>query len=762
MTEALTYVEVSLRVCSRTYGSAPCTASIPATGVRKCYQGRATCQDIDNYADATPLTLRFAKPAAYRPDDIFAFPFIRDVQFTPAVVSLGKDLGQRASVVITFTDAPDSDTFAGIDPYLSTRDYDPYSQGTFFGKLRARHPYLLGRPLSLITGYVGQALADMETRHFIIDGYDGPTPQGTFTIRASDVMKLANADKAQAPAMSPGYLVAGINSAVTSFTLTPSGIGNSDYPASGYLNLGGSELVSFTRSGDVCTITRGQLNTTAASHSAGDRAQLVLAYVGDDPADILYDLCVNYIPGFDPDWIDLTAWQTETATYNGNLYTTYITEPTPVKTLVEELILQAALATWWDDINEMQRLQVLRSVVTTAFTYTTDNMRRGSLGLREQLDQRLSKVQIYFGQINPLLPISNKDNYRSSTVVEDADAENNWGQPAIMTVLSRWIPQAGRTVADRLGAILLGRFKTPPRHVSFEVQRYAETDPELGGGYHFESAFVQDETGAADGAYIPIQVTQLTPREDSFRVEAEEMLFDVPAADLSNRAITIDTSNYNLNWRTLHDSIYPAPVSGDTVTCTINAGVTVGSVSTSLYAFDVGSWPSGVTLNLVVAGTIQGKGGAGGAGQSLSDGSPGSAGGAALYTRYAINLDVASGDIWSGGGGGGGGGGTVGAGGGGGGGGAGQDVGLGGAGGYSSNAGVAGSPGTSTAGGAGGAGGTGGGAGGAGGGPGLTGATGGSSTFAGGAGGAAGAAIDGVSYVTVTAGPGDIRGGQIN
>lgn len=712
--------------------------------MRKCYQGRATCQDIANYADASALTVRFAKPTHYRPSDIFAFPFIKNVDYTPAVVSLGKDLGQRASVVVTFTDAPDSDTFTGLDPYLSTRDYNPYSQGTFFGKLRARHPYLLGRDLSLIMGYLGQELADMETRHFLVDSYEGPTPKGEFTIRASDVLKLGNADKALAPLMSGGALVADINAAVTSFTATPAGIGNTDYPASGYLNIGGSEIVSFTRSADVFTIVRGQLNTTATTHKAGDRAQLVLAYVGEDPADIIYDLCTNYIPGFDADWIDLDAWQTETSTYNGNVYTAYITEPTSVKALIEELVLQAALAIWWDDVNELVRLQVLHAISTSAFAFTPDNMEAGTIGIREQLDQRLSQVQVYFAPINPLLPLSNKDNYRSSVKVTDDDAEDNWVQPAITTILSRWIPQAGKTVAERLAAIQLGRFKTPPRHVSFEVKRYAGIDPELGGGYRFSCAFVQDETGAATEAYIPIQLTQVKVYEDRLAIEAEEMLFDVPASDLSNRSVDFGVNGFNLNLRTEHDTIYPEPTGSETVTFTILAGVIIGSHSTSLRAIEVGSWPAGTTINIVVLGRIQGMGGAGGAGTLVA----GSVGGAALYVRRPVNLNVTAAEIF-GGGGGGGGSGT----GGGGGGGAGTDAGAGGA---AAGFGSPGSAGTSEAGGAGGVGA--GSDGGAGGGPGLAGSA---STGFPAVGGAAGAAIDGISYCTVT-GTGDIRGGQIN
>lgn len=753
MTQSLTYVEIDVPHCANTYGIPPCTASLtasPPTGTIKCFNTRKTCQDIANYVDDDPLTLRFAKPVSYLPVDIFAIPSISDVQITSAVVSLGKDLGQRASVSVIFEDHPDDDTLPGLDPYLSERLYDPFSQGTFWGKFRARNPFIVGAKMRVIFGKVGDALENMETRHFIIDSYEGPSARGKFTIRASDVLKLGDEDKAVAPLPSNGFISAGINSAVTSMTLLPSGVG-SQYPASGHINIGGSEIVSFTRSGDVFTITRAQLNTSASAHSAGDRAQLILRYVSQDPADIVYSLCTTYIPGFDASWIDLPTWQDETSTYNGNTYTATICEPTPVKTLLEELILQGAMALWWDDVDEQLRLQVLHAISTTADEYSSENIRRGSMLVTEQLGMRLSQVFIYFGQFNPLQPLTNTNNFISSTLVEDTEAEDNWGQPAIQTILSRWIPAAGRTVADRLGAIILGRFKTPPRKVQFELARYAQTDPVLAGGYHFLNDFVQDETGAA--SFIPIQVTELKPSGDAYTLSAEEMLFDVPPADLTNRSVIFTANSFNLNLRTEHDSIYPAPTGAETVTFTISSAVFIGSVSTSLPCIDVGTWPSGTTISIILAAgsRIEGHGGAGGvsfagAGAGTANGSPG---GTALYTRKAITL-FNSGLI--GGGGGGGGGLFSNVNGIGGSGGAGYNPGNGGAGAIASgNSGSVDSGGAAVT--------VGGSHGGAGGGIGLPGGTGSAGVPP--PGGAAGAAVDGHSFVTYSI-SGDIRGGQIN
>jgi hypothetical protein len=106
------------------------------------------------------------------------------------------------------------------------------------------------------------------------------------------------------------------------------------------------------------------------------------------------------------------------------------------------------------------------------------------------------------------------------------------------------------------------------------------------------------------------------------------------------RLLFVDADTLDLNLRTFHDQIYADPQSGDHIRCIVSSGVYVGS-STSGPAFDVGSWPASVTIDLVVNGFISGRGGS-----SQQDG------GTALYTRYAI--DVTNNSRIAGGGGGGG------------------------------------------------------------------------------------------------------------
>lgn len=743
----LTFIEIDVDHCANTYGVAPCTASSPT----KCVNSLNTCQDRLHFSNS-PVTLRFSMSSSHYPLNIDAIPSIRDVSFTPATISLGQDLGQRATLQITFVDHPDTDTGPAGDPYHIERGFDPYKRGTFWGKFRARYPFLQGRPIRLIRGHVGQTLAEMDVRHYVIDSFDGPNFSGAFTIKAKDVLKLADNDKAKAPKLSVGFLNADLTAIATSFTIQPSGAG-ATYASSGYINIGGSEICSFTRSGDTFTITRAQFDTVATTHQAQDRVQQCLRYSGVDPANIIYDLFVNYA-GISSSFIPLSTWQTETATYLQRVYTTLIAEPTGVNDLVSELVEQAALAIWWDDAAQQLRLQVLRAISTTAQTFDENVILEGSLGMRDQPGTRLSQVWTFYGLRNPLLKLDETSNYRSVELMVDLQSQSDYGVEAVKQIFSRWIPAFGRSVAARLNALVLGRFKTPPRSFTFSLMR--NFNPQLGRGYRLEAYNIQDALGARTSA--PLQITRLNPGEAKYDIEAQEMIFvQLDDSDLSNRVIVVDTNTTDFNLRNVHDSLYPqiTDPTGITVTVIISSGVIVGSSSTSTPSFDVGSWVSGLPITIECHGRIQGAGGKGG--DYGQDGSPG---GTALYTRYPVKLKASDGEIWGGGGGGGsgiavfaffpfaiGGGG-----------GAGDVPGAGGTSDPANPSLTPSSNGTLTAGGAGAPLGsaTSGTPGGTGGGPGLAGAN------ATKAGGAAGNAIDGLSFVNVAAGPGDIRGPKVN
>lgn len=758
--QSLTYIEIDLVFCSLTYSVAPCQALLGATGDHQCFNTLATCQDRDNFTPTT-ITLRFAIDTDYLPRSIEAIPSLLDVEITPPKLSIGENLGQRGSLDVVFRDHPYSDTGVGGDPYLSERLYVPYDLGTFWGKFRARQPFVTTRPIRLIRGFlpdeflntypqgtpIGEGvLVDQETRHYLIDHFDGPRPDGTYQIVGKDVLKFADGKRGQAPRVSNGFLQNNETDASTSFELSPAGIGDLEYPASGYVAIGGEEIVSFTRSSDTLTVTRAQFGTIAVAHDAQDRVQLVLVYSGQDPSDIIADLLQTYAE-VDSEFIPIDTWHNETADVS-TVYSGVVAEPTSVAELVSELIRDAALVMWWDDEQRLVRLQAVRAIPSSADAIDETQILTGSLRTKEQPETRLSQVWTSFAKRNPLGEQDDPSNFRSTAATINLEKQSDYNAPAIRKIYTRWIPVGGRAVAERLNNSFLSRFQDPPRLFQFEV--FKGTPIVLGGGYRLSFWSLQEATGAR--AIVPVQVTRLEPRAGTIGVEAEEMLFVAPEDSLDH-LIIFDASVNNINLRTVHDSLYDN-VTGDesppvTVTAIIESNAIIGSNSTSLPALDIGDWPVGFVPSVIVYGRIQGAGGAGSKG---SKGIDGGVGGVALYTRHNIDLD-GDGEIWGGGGGGGGGGNDEG---GGGGGGAGTIPGKAGAG---AEGGSDGKPGTSEAGGRGG---NGNGDGGIGGFPGQKGNEGVGTNGA--DGGEAGKAIDGDSFITYSSPSSllDIRGGQVN
>lgn len=737
----VTVVEIDLPYCANTYGTAPCTASVGVTGERKCFNSLRDCQDRSNFVTGTK-TLRFCMPSMdvdFRKDDapVIVIPSIDSVSTTPAVINPGVDIGLRETIKITFRDHPHSD--AGLDKYLADRDYNPFDRGTFWAKLCARYPSFEGYALRVLRGEYGDDLSDFTTYHYVIDALGAQGDKVTIT--AKDPLILTDKKRAQAPYISTGILNAAIDEDDTELTLSPAGIGDLEYPASGKATIGGKEIVSFTRSGDTVTLTsRGESGTEADEHDEGDLFQLVLEYTSAAPSAIISDL-LEYVPGFDSSWITIEDWQENVDDYLGRLYSAEIAEPVPVADLLNELIQQIGLVMYWDAVNQQLRLIPLRPVSATATAYCTDRIEAGSFRMTHQPQLRVSEVWTYYGLRNPVQPLNEKQNYKAAVLTADSEASEDYPQPAIKQVFSRWIVSTNRAAASGLNSMILSRYRDAPRKFQFVIR---DTPPMLAQGIRVKHWHIQDETG--DEIEVPAQVISVEPRDDSTTVIAQEAIFvsqgggEIPDG---TRYVYIDSPAFSVNLRTLHDEIYATPEDGDEVTFVVNAEVG----STGDPAITVGNWPSGVDITLVVNDRVSGRGGVG-EGENLDpdDGTT------AIYTRYAIT--IVNNDVIAGGGGGGakvsyiptsetetrtmGGGG-----------GAGIPGGLGGHG-Y-----INGSPGTESAGGAGGN--DGGAIAGSGGGPGQAGNTSFSSSNVG----SAGAAIDGVSFVTFDT-TGTILGSQVN
>lgn len=790
--ETVVLVEIDQPLCSRQYGDAflspsgGCQAVLGSSGTRKCYNTRFTCQDPANYDPGT-LTLRFGRnqERLLRYYDNVLGAIAADPETTPAAINLGGvdpnmgALGQREVVALLLEDFQHSDLL--VDKYRLERatgaassespaeTFNPYTRGTFWGKWLARNPYYSNYPLRVREGFMGDALEDMRVRHYLIDRIEGPAG-GQVKLVAKDIFAKVEAQKAVAPRVSRGSLAEDLvegSPSPTTFSVTPTGIGDEDYDPAGHVRIG-QEIIQYTRSGDVFTIVlRAALNTELEDHDEEDAVQQVLRYTSQLAVNITHDLLCNYTPlgaagsPTQSDYINKSEWDAAAADLT-ELYTATIATPTPVKELVGELMVQAGFTIWPDVEEFMIRFKALRAGTSAAVIDDDAYIVEGSLSLRRQVERRLSQVWVYYAQIDPTKSLDERSNFRSVLADPDleAESETQYGAPAIKEVFSRWIPQFGRESALLCAERLLTMFRDPPTQAAFSLVASHLPLASLAGYITLRTADVQDESGAQDE--VQHAITEVERGENELAISSQSVVFYDPGPRTNTRTIPIENDDYNLNLREIHDLIYDAPAGGSptlTVRFIVEANVVIGSLSSALLALTRGVWPSGVVVELVNHGRIQGKGGGGGRGtDNFGEGATdGETGGDALDCADGpITIDNTDGEIWAGGGGGGGGNGkdvvivqlS-----GGGGGGAGTDGGVGGAGSWEAGAngqaeegGAGGAPAFAARGGNGGA-------------PGVPGTAGGSfGGFPPGNGGATGDYIVGNANVTWTA-LGDVRGG---
>lgn len=485
--EPIQIVEIDLDYCTRTYGTAPCLAVLGTTGVRKCFNTFATCQyksaydgnTLDTTTTINTKTYRFAGPRVNFPLGIGTyFPVLTNISALSSTVNIaGSDeslsaFGRRATVTVTMSDFPYNDTY--VDKYQTERvsgaaqssgvGYDPSTLGTFFTKLRNRSPYYIGRPFRIIDGYIEDgALVNTRTRNYIITNMVGPSSDGMVSFEAKDILSLADDNKAVAPKPSKGSLVADMLVTDTTFTLTPTGIGNLSYATSGYAVIG-SEIVSFTRTADVVTMVRGQGGTIAASHSAGDTFQQALAYTQARIDDVLYDLLVNFA-GINPAYINTTNWSQEIIDWMSSTYiNTIITSPVGVNTLVGELSV-LGISVWWDSVNNTVGLKANRPLFDDTAYPLSD---RNNIKAIEQqdLDQyRLTEIHFYSVQADPTKSLTSKENYNRIMVTIDTEAENKkaFGDVKIREIFCRWFNLGADAIIGNLTIRLLNRFNTAPK-----------------------------------------------------------------------------------------------------------------------------------------------------------------------------------------------------------------------------------------------------------------------------------------------------------
>jgi hypothetical protein len=445
--EPIVLVQIDQDFCNNTYGVAPCTAS----GASKCFNTLKTCQDSENY-DRGVLTLTFAKAQLNLPLGENIIPSLMDSSTAPSVINPSTSnrdttaLGQRAVASLSFEDHPHSDFL--VDPYVAERSYNPFERSSFWAKWLARNPYYQNRPLRIYDGYIGQPLAEMNVRHYLIDKINGPDNNGKVKLTAKDPLNLADKEKSQVPAAVQGKLLTAINTTDTQIDIANAVL--TDYATSGTVRLGDEIMTYTTRAlvniGGVdyvrlSGITRATDGSEAKEHKLDANVQMCIRYTDQTIWDVIYDLLVTYakIPA---EFIDKDEWDAEGLEWLvGFNITSLLSKPTGVGVVLSEILQQVLAYIWWDERSQKIKFRALRAIPNAGTINDHSNILENSVTITTEPKERISQLWIYWNQRNAALPLDNEANYDSLRIRADLSAESpeKYGEAKIRKIFARWI-----------------------------------------------------------------------------------------------------------------------------------------------------------------------------------------------------------------------------------------------------------------------------------------------------------------------------------
>lgn len=526
-------IEMDQDRCALVYGVGACTAT--GTGNAKCYNTLATCQVRDAYTLGTPLTLRFAASQSDLPNEEYLIPSVQSVSTNPTKVNIGgrpgreKALGVRAQVNIRLADHPHGDNL--VDPYLSDRSYDPLERGTFWAKWIRRNPFYNGRALRVKDGYYGQTLSEMKTRHYVIESISLPDSRGNVQIKAQDILRLADDDKAQAPALSTGRLLSDITETATTITVTNGDLANYQQRNTKAIRIG-DELIRYSSvtvngSGDLVFsgCVRASDNTEASDHDADDSVQACLEYINERPDVIAYDLLTTY-GDIDTNFIPLSEWQAEANTwFTGIVGTRLLSEPIGITTLLGELSEQFLFFIWWDEVEQEIKFKAVAPEFDEPVVFNEDDhLLQNSVSLKSDDQERISEAWVSYRLKNPVEKVNERESYLRTVLRLDPTAASDieYGQRKVYEVYSPWI--VNETQINILSARILARYRNNPVRLKFRL------DAKDRGAVDVASVFDIDYRGFVDfnGQQITqrYQVTSLQEVVPGEVIEIEAVKFD--------------------------------------------------------------------------------------------------------------------------------------------------------------------------------------------------------------------------------------------
>lgn len=633
MKHTIEVFELDVPYCTLEYG-VTCSAEIGVTGEYKCFNSPGSCQVPLEFDPETKVVRWVSNSEKYVASQINAIPSLLSADVNPQILKPGESLGKRERCNIALKDHPHNDY--GFDPYIDERDYNPYQIGLFLAKFAARWPNPVGYQARYMVGeYTENFPDDLETAHYVVDKFTRAMGGAQFSLK--DALAFSDDKKALCPRPSNGILAAGINDSVMSLTLDPPGIGDT-YAASGYATIGGKEFVSFTRSGDVITLTgRGLRESDQKAHEEGSTFQQAAHLVGNVAAQLTQLLEFTDTPQDYYDSDQQAKWQAEAAEFSSEILEAFIAAPTGVATLINHLMTEMGLNIWTDIYSKKIEMRVIHPLAP-GYDYSEDNLK--DLVPDTDNDSRIDTVYIHYGRVNPVEKINEYKNYVGHILRVDDNPRQaiNQNTPAIKEIYSIFIPSTLRATASDTANLIVKRYNKLLKLA--QGKTVPEMASKLSDVVNVTSMYYVDDRGFRS-TNNPMQIISVRKKPGQHEMTFQEFTFG-DYQPQGGRTVSILVNMLNVNLRELYNSAYGTSViPPGTAVIFEGTGITEedavmgGSIQGGISVVD-GDWPEiadGVTIEIRDV-IIVGKG-ANGGNQSHPVGYDGNK---AFYTRTPLTL----------------------------------------------------------------------------------------------------------------------------
>lgn len=504
-------VEIDQDYCTRTFGVGTCTAALGPLVANKCWNTEETCALRSAYLKGLN-TLKFCEAT---------FP-LKDGNYMPRLVSVGgyeqvvniagfdntlSGIGRRAKVQIVLADEASRDVLT--DKYWDQRisgaaqfdgvGYDPIRNGSFWSKFKARFPNYSGRALRVRQAeIVNGSVSIIKTRHYVIDNIKGPDDRGRVTIDAKDILSLADDEKAVAPKLSKGTLVEDLDATSGTFAVT----NGASYPASGVLVIA-NEAMRYTRSGNVFSVQRGSLGSTASSHNQGDTVQLAY-HIERKRGDLVIRELLETYGGIAVSWLDIAGWKSEFDKWGQKMIlSATICKPTGVSKLLAE-INQIGIAIWWDEVAQKIKIKLNHPPEDDPVTWTRES-NMIAFSQNDDDSQRITGAEMWAMQKDVTKDL--QDTNFSVSVQSVSIQSLAMFSSRTKRLNTRWLNHGDVSSMAILTGRILNRFKRSP--VKYSVTVDIKDDPALTDIVRLDHYAITDVTGR------PVQkLAQVTMRKD--------------------------------------------------------------------------------------------------------------------------------------------------------------------------------------------------------------------------------------------------------